>query len=194
MQSLSSSFYQRSTKQIAKDLLGKILVRKYKGKEYRARIVETEAYLGIKDKACHSFGDKKTPRTASMYLEGGHAYIYLIYGMYHCLNVVTRSTKHPEAVLIRAAEPLIGFKDFNKRLLAGPGKLCREMKITKAQDSIDLNSKELMIVDDGFKVKSSQIISCPRIGINYAGNYKDLPLRFYIKDHSSVSCYFRIQC
>ena len=191
MQSLSSSFYQRSTKQIAKDLLGKILVRKYKGKEYRARIVETEAYLGIKDKACHSFGGKRTPRTLSMYLEGGHAYVYLIYGMYHCLNVVTRSTKYPEAVLIRAAEPLIGFKDPGKKLLAGPGKLCREMKITKAQDGRYLSSKELMITDDGFKVKNSQIISCPRIGVDYAGKDKDLSLRFYIKDHPSVSCYFR---
>lgn len=191
MKTLPLSFYQRSTKQIAKDLLGKILVRKYKGKEYHARIVETEAYLGVKDKACHSFKDKRTPRTESMYLEGGHAYIYLIYGMYHCLNVVTRSTKHPEAVLIRAAEPLIGFKDCNKRLLAGPGKLCREMKITKAQNGIHLSSKQLMIIDDSFKVKSSKITTCSRIGINYAEEHKELPLRFYITNSPSVSCYFR---
>ncbi len=180
MKILPLSFYVRDTKKVAIELLGKLLVRKYRGKTYCARIVETEAYLGVNDRACHTFGDKRTKRTRSMYLDGGHAYVYLIYGMYHCLNVVTRTREHPEAVLIRAAEPVSGFKTIDKKLLAGPGKLCREMKITKKEDGLSLLSERLWIADDGFKVPRSQVKSSPRIGIDYAKEHKDLPLRFHI--------------
>lgn len=187
MKPLELSFYKRDTEEVAIGLLGKLLVRKYRGRTYCARIVETEAYLGINDKACHTFGDKRTSRTKSMYLDGGHAYVYLIYGMYHCLNVVTRTKEHPEAVLIRAAEPISGFKDTDKKILAGPGKLCREMKITKKEDGLPLCSGPLWIADDGVKIPRSQLISSPRIGVHYAKEHKDLPLRFYVKDHPSVS-------
>ena len=187
MEVLPLTFYTRDTKKVAQELLGKVIVRQLNGKTFLARIVETEAYLGVKDRACHTFGDKRTPRTKSMYLDGGHAYVYLIYGMYHCLNVVTRDKENPEAVLIRAAEPISGFSSTDKKLLAGPGKLCREMRITKKEDSIPLNSRYLQIIDDGLIVKRTQIVSCPRIGVNYAQKDKDLPLRFYIKDNPCVS-------
>lgn len=190
MKRLPFSFYDRDTKKVAQDLLGKVLVHKYNKQTFRARIVETEAYLGVIDRACHTFEGKRTPRTHSMYLVGGHAYVYFIYGMYHCLNVVTRDDKNPEAVLIRAAEALSGFTETNnQKLLAGPGKLCREMKITKKEDGLSFNSETLQILDDDFKIKKSQIIVCPRIGINYANEAKDWALRFYIKSHPSVSKY-----
>lgn len=188
MKELPFSFYDRDTKKVAQDLLGKIIQHRYKNKIFRARIVETEAYLGIMDRACHTFGDKRTPRTRSMYLAGGHAYIYFIYGMYHCLNVVTRDEKSPEAVLIRAAQPISGFSNIkDHKLLSGPGKLCREMKITKKEDGLVFNSETLQILDDDFKIKSSQIIACPRIGINYAQEAKNWLLRFYIKDNPCIS-------
>ncbi|MEI6093067.1 MAG: DNA-3-methyladenine glycosylase [bacterium] len=188
MKKIPFSFYDRDTKQVAKDLLGKILIHKHNGKTFCVRIVETEAYLGITDRACHTFGNKNTPRTRSMYLAGGHAYVYLIYGMYYCLNVVTRDEKKPEAVLIRAAEAIYGFnKAKDHKLMAGPGKLCREMKITKTEDGLALDSETLQILDDNFKIKKSHIIECPRIGVNYAQEHKDLLLRFYIKDNPCVS-------
>ncbi|WP_374029422.1 DNA-3-methyladenine glycosylase [Bdellovibrio bacteriovorus] len=103
---LPQDFYYQDTTTVAKALLGKVLHIKDKDQgEHRARIVEVEAYLGVEDPACHTFGDRRTQRTKSMYLNGGHSYVYLIYGMYHCLNFVTRTEEHPEAVLIRAVEP-----------------------------------------------------------------------------------------
>ncbi len=187
---LNPEFYERSTEKVARDLLGKIIFHKYNGKKYLARITETEAYLGTQDRACHTFGGRKTERVKSMYLKGGYAYIYFIYGMYFCLNVVTRDETCPEAVLIRAAEPIQGFKDLeDPRLLAGPGKLCREMKITKAEDGLNLSSKKssLLILDDGYKLKKSEIIAKPRVGVDYAEEAKNWPLRFYISGHKSIS-------
>jgi DNA-3-methyladenine glycosylase len=127
-----------------------------------------------------------------MYLEGGHSYVYLIYGMYNCLNLVTRNAGEPEAVLIRALEPVhhSGEKPAKKHLHTnGPGKLCRYFGITKEQNALKLWKKQsgLWVEDDGFRIKTSQIISAPRIGVDYAGEAAEWPLRFYLKDSFWVS-------
>jgi DNA-3-methyladenine glycosylase len=191
---LPLSFYKQNTKKIAKDLLGKKLVRIYKGKPISGIITETEAYLGVDDRAAHSYGGRDTPRVQSMYLDGGHSYVYFIYGLYFCFNVVTRTAKHPEAVLIRALEPLDGIdlmkkfrkKDDLKSLTTGPGKLAQALNITKELNGVLLNSPQIFI-EDHIKVPKSQIIAKPRIGVDYAKEAKDWPLRFYIKDSQFIS-------
>lgn len=190
---LGQDFYFQKTGDVATKLLGKVLYfRNEEKKIFSGRIVETEAYTGIKDPACHTFGNRKTDRTKTMYLEGGHAYVYLIYGMYHCLNFVTRNEGEPEAVLIRALEPVhrSGQKPAKKDLHTnGPGKLCRYFGITKKQDGLKLWSQRsgLWVEDDGFKIKPKQIAKVPRIGVDYAGEAAQWPLRFYLKDSFWVS-------
>jgi len=190
---LGQEFYFQKTEKVAKELLGKILYFKNDSdKVFSGRIVETEAYTGIEDPAAHSFGDRKTERTKTMYLEGGHAYVYLIYGMYNCLNFVTRYEGHPEAVLIRALEPVhhSSEKPSKKDLHTnGPGKLCRYFGITRKQDGLKLWKKRsgLWVEDDGFQVSPKQIVRAPRIGIDYAGDAALWPLRFYLKDSFWVS-------
>ena len=191
---LPQSFYKLGTEKVAKELLGKKLVRVYKGKRISGIITETEAYLGLIDKGCHSYGGKMTERLKTMYLDGGYSYVYFIYGMYFCFNVVTRSPAHPEAVLIRALEPLEGvdlMKSFRKQdniknLTTGPGKLCQALNITKDQNALPLTEGQIFI-EDHKKMKPSQIIARPRIGIDYAEEAKDWPLRFYIKDSQFIS-------
>lgn len=188
---LPQDYYIQDTTDLAKDLLGKVLHIRTGETEERARIVEVEAYLGIEDPACHTFGNRQTKRTASMYLDGGHSYVYLIYGMYYCLNVVSRTTEYPEAVLIRGLEPLTGDRPTKKKDLKtnGPGKLCRHYNITKEQDGVRLwkKSSALYISDDDHEVKSPQVIAAPRIGVDYAGEAAGWPLRFYLKDNIFVS-------
>ena len=188
---LPQEFYFEDTTKVAKNLLGKILHIKTTGPEKLARIVEVEAYLGINDPACHTFGGRNTPRVKSMYLQGGHAYVYMIYGMYYCLNFVTRTTEHPEAVLIRAVEPLPSIENPRKKDLFtnGPGKLCKHYEITKNQDGVSLWRKNaaLYVSEDGYKVSKSQIVVRPRIGVDYAGEAAQWPLRFYLKDNPFVS-------
>lgn len=191
---LPQSFYNQSTKTVAKKLLGKKLVRIYKGKRISGIITETEAYLGLIDKGAHSYGGKITERLKTMYLDGGHSYVYFIYGMYFCFNVVTRSPAHPEAVLIRALEPLEGIEymksfrrqDNLKNLTTGPGKLAQALKITKQLNGVSLRDEELFI-EDREDIPRSKIIARPRIGIDYAEEAKDWPLRFYIKDSHFIS-------
>lgn len=191
---LPQSFYQRGTEKVAKELLGKKLVRIYKGKRISGIIIETEAYLGLIDKGCHSYGGKITERLKTMYLNGGYSYVYFIYGMYFCFNVVTRSPAHPEAVLIRALEPAEGvnlMKEFRKQdniknLTTGPGKLAQALMITKEQNGISLDGNQLFI-EDSPRISPSKIIARPRIGIDYAEEAKDWPLRFYIKDSQFIS-------
>lgn len=188
------SFYQQNTIKVAKDLLGKKLVRIYRGKRISGIITETEAYLGISDKAAHSYGGRKTERVKPMYLDGGHAYVYFIYGMYYCFNVVTRTTNHPEAVLIRSLEPLDNIDqmkkfrktDVLKNLTTGPGKLAQALNITKKLSGISLTEHTLFI-EDYKKIAPKNIIAKPRIGIDYAEEAKDWPLRFYIKDSQFIS-------
>ncbi|WP_413582955.1 DNA-3-methyladenine glycosylase [Bdellovibrio sp. HCB288] len=191
MKILPQDFYFEDTITVAKSLLGKTLHIKTTGSVHQARIVEVEAYLGIKDPACHTFEGRRTPRTSSMYLSGGHSYVYQIYGMYFCLNVVTRSEQHPEAVLIRALEPLPLAAKFEKSQLVsnGPGKLCRHYEINKDHNGLQMWRKQsaLCISDSGFKVTTSQIIERPRIGVDYAGDAALWPLRFYLADNKFVS-------
>jgi DNA-3-methyladenine glycosylase len=195
MGKLSLDFYKRDTKTVAKDLLGKLFVHKIDGKRIAGRIVETEAYLGVIDLAAHSYGGKRTERTSTMFMGGGHAYVYLIYGMYFCMNVVTREQGIPEAVLIRALEPVEGLIEMRKRrtsarkdvdLTSGPGKLCGALGITREQNALRLDGRELFI-EDAPPVKRSQIVASPRIGIDYAEHAADWPLRFSIRGNPYVS-------
>jgi DNA-3-methyladenine glycosylase len=175
---LGRAFYARDTREVAKDLLGKVIVL---GRR-RARIVETEAYHGRDDAASHAHGGP-TPRSAIMFGPPGHAYVYLIYGVWSCLNVVTGEDGFPSAVLVRAAEMLGGD---DPREAAGPGKLCRALGIDRALNGSDLCSpRGLRLEDDGFTVAA--VRSGTRIGIEYAGASASLPWRFWIDGHPSVS-------
>ena len=178
---LKREFYLRPTVQVAKDLLGKFLVHKYRGpsrvggraeadKIYQAMITETEAYAGFDDLACHG-SRGKTQRNQVMFLQGGFAYVYLIYGIYHCLNLVTEKSDFPSAVLIRGL-------DFPKA--DGPGKLCREFQIIKqTHNGVDITKNILWVEDRGFKPKNIQVTK--RIGIDYAKHCANWPWRFKIK-------------
>ena len=176
---LSRSFYGRDAETVAKDLLGAILVVRSPGAERRARIVETEAYVGPHDLACHA-AKGRTARTEVMFGPPGHAYVYFIYGMYDMLNVVTGGVDDPQAVLIRAAEPLEGLD----AALDGPGKLTRALGITRALNGADLCRGPLVIVAGEHP---RHVETTPRIGVDYAGEWKNAPLRFYDRDSGHVS-------
>lgn len=178
---LRRDFYDRDAAVVAQDLLGKCLVRVVAGVERAGRIVETEAYLGPHDLAAHS-AKGLTPRTRSMFGPPGHAYVYLVYGMHHCMNVVTQPQGVASAVLLRALEPL-------ERLegrMQGPGLLCRAMGIDRRLDGHDLLSDDLFIADDGFPRKFA-IVKRPRVGVDYAGHWARRLLRFYVKGNPYVS-------
>jgi DNA-3-methyladenine glycosylase len=176
------AFYRRGTVRVARGLVGAWLARRWRGRWYGARIVETEAYLGVADRAAHSWGGRRTPRVEPMYADGGHLYVFLVYGMHFCANVVTRPAGVPEAVLLRAAE---GGGGAPARLLAGPGKLCSALGITTGDSGKDLLGGDLRI----FVVprRRRRIGISPRIGIDYAGDAKDWPLRFFDLDSAAVS-------
>ena len=182
---LKRPFFIRDTLSVAKDLLGKYLIRKLGSKKLVGRIVETEAYIGPKDRASHAYGGRITERCKTKYLEGGHIYIYLCYGIYWQLNVITSLTGKPECVLIRALEPI----DKNsKKIASGPGKLCKWMKLDKSFNGEDLTkSKRIWLEDRGEKLKKQQIVAAKRIGIEYAGSWAKKPWRFYLKDNPFVS-------
>jgi DNA-3-methyladenine glycosylase len=191
---LKLSFYRRDTKTVAMELLGKKLVRIYKGQRISGIITEVEAYLGVKDKAAHSYGDRRTGRTEIMYGDGGHSYIYFIYGMYHCFNVVTQREGTPEAVLVRALEPVEGIelmkkfrqKENLKELTTGPGKLAEALHLTRDLNGERLDSKVLFI-EDAEAVSKNQIVKRPRIGVDYAGAHALHPLRYYLKNNIYIS-------
>ncbi len=166
---VNRQFFNRNTVLVAKELLGKILVRKIGNKIIRSRITETEAYCGPKDLACHA-SKGLTERTKVMFGPPGHSYIYMIYGMYHCLNIVTEKEGFPSAVLIRAT---------NLENCGGPGKLCRELKIDRKLNGKDLiSSREIWIEDGGELIRPSEIKRSKRIGVEYAGKWKDKLWRF----------------
>ncbi len=178
MEILSPEFYQRSTRAVARDLLGQTLCVRTMGGIRRARITETEAYLGVKDRACHSYGNRRTARTESMFLPGGHSYVYLIYGLHFCLNAVTRDETRPEAVLIRAVEAL----DDEPLATNGPGKLCRVYGIDRKDNGIKLYSKRSRLwIEAAAEKDPRRILTTPRIGIGGAGEAKDWPLRFLLQ-------------
>ncbi len=195
MSRLPSSFYARDTVTVARELLGQRLCHRLPdGELLSGLIVETEAYLGVDDPACHSFGGRRTPRTETMWGEAGHAYVYLIYGMYFCLNAVTRGAGHPEAVLIRALAPERGQARWSahyprlkpRQWLSGPGRLCRAMNIGKEHNGLDL-SRSALWVECGEALAESDIVSAPRVGVDYAGEAAAWPLRFYRQGHEAVS-------
>ena len=190
---LDPSFFApgRDTREIARALLGQILVHGTTA----GRIVETEAYLGVSDRACHAWGGRRTPRLEPLYGPPGHAYIYLIYGMYHCLNVVTKPAGQPECVLIRALEPLAGLEAMAERsggkllpaqLCAGPGRLCRALELDRSLSGVNLLAGDFFLAE-GRSVPAELIASSPRIGVDYAGKDAALPWRFFEKDNPNVS-------
>jgi DNA-3-methyladenine glycosylase len=177
------SFYRRDTVRVARRLLGAWLARRHEGRWYGARIVETEAYLGTGDAAAHSRGGRRTPRVEPMYLDGGHLYVFLVYGMHHCANVVTRAAGVPEAVLLRAAE---GPRGTPARLLSGPAKLSAGLGITVAASGIDLLSAgDLRLFHNG--IACGTVGTSRRIGVDYAGEAAAWPLRFFDTGSNSVS-------
>lgn len=193
---LDSDFYQKDAVSAAKNLLGKILVREINGQKIMAKIVETEAYMGAEDKASHAYNNKKTKRTKPMFARGGLAYIYLIYGMYYCFNIVTEAKDKPHAVLIRAVEPIKGLEVIKEnrkiksqkieKLTNGPGKLSQALKIDKSLNYCDLvKSNELYLLDQGDN--NFEIESAPRVNIDYAEEYKDKFWRFYIRGNKFIS-------
>lgn len=191
---IKRSFYNRDTLVVSEELLGKTLVHVTEEGVTKGKIVEVEAYIGPNDKAAHSYGNRNSSRTKIQYGEGGYAYVYLIYGMYNCMNIVTNKEDMPEAVLIRAVEPLEGIElmkkrrkmDNIKKLCNGPGKLCQAMGITKENYGDDLCG-ELLYLEDGIIVPKKQILKTKRINIDYAEEAKDYLWRFSIKGNSYVS-------
>lgn len=181
MQKLPREFYHRETTTVAKALLGHYLVHRSQGIERIGKIVEVEAYLGQHDLASHS-SKGYTKRTSVMFGPPGFAYIYLIYGMYHCFNVVTESAGIGTAVLIRAIEPI---KNITQRT-QGPGLLCQAMKLDRQFNGHDLLSDDLFITDTGYEVPQ-HIIEKPRIGVHYAQEWACKPLRFYIHGNAFIS-------
>ena len=178
---LQRAFYDRDTQAVARDLLGKHLVHVVDGVARIGRIVETEAYLGPHDLAAHS-ARGLTPRTRVMFGPPGHAYVYLIYGMHWCMNVVTEREGHASAVLLRALEPVEGLEGRTQ----GPGLLCRAMGIDKRLHGHDLLSREFHIADPR-DPRPVRIVRRPRIGVDYAGHWARRLLRFYERGNPYVS-------
>ena len=195
MRKIKKDFYNRETLKVAQEILGKFLVRKIGKKIIAGKIVETEAYVGSSDLASHA-SRGKTARTTLMFGPPGHAYVYLVYGLNYCFNIVTEKENYPAAILIRAIEPAEG-ADLMKRyrktqklifnLTNGPGKLCQALKIDKSINMLDLTKNILWVEDRGVKIKSSEIVAAKRIGVDYAGKYKNKPWRFYLRGNPFVS-------
>lgn len=193
---LPRSFYLHDTVSVARNLLGCVLWRKIGRTEIAARIVETEAYLGANDPAAHTRRGLRTPRVESMYLEGGHAYVYFTYGMYFCLNVVTQEEDQAEAVLIRAAQPLNGIEIMQRNrpkakrefdLLSGPGKLCMAMQIDRDLDGEPLDGKKLWLAPGEGGITDDDIMVTPRVGVDGSGDAAHWPLRFFLGGNRYVS-------
>ena len=191
------SYYKNSdTLELSKDILGKKLVTKVDNQNTSGIIVESEAYLGVSDRASHAFDNKLTSRTSTMFEEGGISYIYLCYGMHILFNIVTNNKGIPEAILIRAIKPIDGISMMCKRrnmkeksynLTNGPGKLSQALGITKKLNGHSLYGDDIWIEDIKMSFKDNNILSSPRIGVDYAGTDAKLPYRFYIKNNKWVS-------
>ena len=208
---MNKKFFNNNGLYVAKNILGKFLIRKYENTQIVTKIVETEGYMGVKDKAAHVYNDKKTDRTTPLYLEGGHIYVYLIYGMYHCLNISANLKDIPECVLIRAVEPITeldkisfnrykkNYKDLNtyqkKNITNGPGKLCMALDIDRSFNSKSILDGDIYISDfyideNGEKVfynNDFEVVESKRVNIDYAEEAKDYLWRFYIKNNKYVS-------
>jgi DNA-3-methyladenine glycosylase len=181
MHALPRSFYDRDTVQVAHDLLGKLLIHRSGDIERIGKIVEVEAYLGPHDLAAHT-SKGITPRTRVMFGPPGYAYIYLIYGMHHCMNVVTEADGTGAAVLLRALEPIANLSDNTN----GPGRLCKAMGVDRGHYGHDLCSDDFFISNDPHG-QTFKIVERPRIGVDYAGEWAAKPLRFYIEANRYIS-------
>ena len=167
-------YFNRPTVQVARSLIGKYLVRVVDGRTIEGKILEVEAYVGPQDKACHA-SKGRTQRTDVMFGPGGIAYVYLIYGMHHCLNVVTERKEFPSAVLIRAIE-------IDGKLIDGPGRLCRALQIDRRLNRVDLTTGEsLWFEDRGALVERGDVGAHPRVGVDYAGEWAKKPWRFRLR-------------
>ncbi len=182
MSVLPSAFYDRPTLTVARELLGCWLVHELPDGRREGRVVETEAYVGPEDRASHA-SRGRTARTSVMFGEAGNAYVYLIYGMHHCLNVVTEAEGYPAAVLIRALEPGHGVTLATN----GPGRLCRALGIDRSLNGADLTAGLLRIESRGDRPPADQISTSPRIGVDYAGAWAERPWRFFLAASPSVS-------
>lgn len=196
---LPRAFYFGDPVSIARALLGCVLWRRLEhGELLAARIVETEAYLGANDLASHARNGLRSPRNESMYLEGGHAYVYFTYGMHWCMNVVTGEADIAEAVLLRAAEPLRGLEVMRERrpkakkdhdLMNGPGKICMALDIDRRLDGESLRGDTLWLSPRDIDVAEEEIAVSPRIGIDNSGDAAAWPLRFFLRGNRNVSAY-----
>lgn len=197
MNRLPATFYQRQNViSIAKELLGKLLVTKFHGELTSGRIVETEAYNGIIDRASHAFNGRRTNRTEVMFGAGGNAYVYLCYGIHYLFNVVTNDHGTPHAILIRGIEPIDGIEimlermrktKFDHTVGRGPGNVSKALGIQTKHTGYSLLSDEIFIAADDFVLKKSQIVASPRIGVDYAGEDAKLHYRFYMRGNPFVS-------
>ena len=194
MSRLKRDFYRRSTLTVARELLGQRLVRIVDGQRLSGLIVEVEAYIGEDDAACHA-ACGRTPRNEVMYGPPGHAYVYFIYGMHHCLNVVTEEEGFPAAVLVRAIEPLEGLEIMRHHRLGkpdgeltnGPAKLCQALAINRSFNGVDLCTSETLFIEKGQRMTEEEIATSPRIGINADELARSVPWRFYLKGNAFVS-------
>ncbi|WP_313072288.1 DNA-3-methyladenine glycosylase [Lacrimispora sp.] len=201
MKKLDRDFYNRDSIIVAKELLGKVLVHEIEGQRISARIIETEAYMGVVDKAAHSYNGRRTKRVEVMYGDPGISYIFMIYGLHCCFNVVVNEKEIPQAILVRAVEPLEGkewmaqkrfgkayellTKSQRRGLTNGPGKLCSALSIDRNYNGADLCGS-VVFIEDG-ESEDFNIVTTKRIGIDYAEEAKDFPWRFYIEGNEYVS-------
>lgn len=181
---------------LAQDLLGKVLFTEIEGEITAGIIVETEAYFGVKDKASHAYGGRRTDRTETLYNQGGVSYVYLCYGIHHLFNIVTSVEDDPHAVLVRAVEPLIGkeIMEFRRNMpvskaaiSSGPGSAAKALGIDRSLNKKDLAGNEIWIEDHGIQYASDDIVKGPRIGVAYAQEDALLPWRFFVKGNKYVS-------
>jgi DNA-3-methyladenine glycosylase len=192
---LPRAFYLHDTVTVARALLGCVFWRRLGRELLAARLVEVEAYLGANDSASHARRGLRSPRNESMYLEGGHAYVYFTYGMHWCVNVVTQESDIAEAVLLRAAEPLRGIETMRGRrpkakrdrdLMNGPGKLCSALAIDKSIDGAPLDGKTLWLAPRDTEIREEDIAVSRRIGVENSGESAEWPLRFYLRGNVYV--------
>ena len=194
---LPRAFYRRSAAEVSRDLLGRYLVRELAGERMVLRIVETEAYLGAIDRAAHTWAGRRTARNEAMYLAGGHAYVYFIYGMHFCLNVVTGPAEEAQAVLLRAGEPIAGEAHMQVlrgltgnvrpgQVAGGPARLCEALAVDREFNAAALWRGPLRIVT-GEPVAPAAIVVGPRVGVDYAGEAASWALRFAIRGNAHVS-------
>lgn len=198
---IEKGFYEQDGVALAKALLGKLLIHETAGQDLILRITETEAYMGARDQASHSWGGRMTRRNQVMFGEGGQVYMFMIYGLHHCFNITANRPGAHEAVLIRAGEPVAGVEamihnrgrsgepDPLRHLTDGPGKVAQAMALDQSHYGIDLTdpSARVYLADDGYPVGEDDIQADARVGIDYAGEDRDHPWRFYLKSSPHVS-------